>query len=60
LGLADKALLTTASALDVVLIVVGILGQLANDRVERRAPSSRVGGEVLDGLSYGEPMGHGG
>ena len=55
----DKALLATASALDVVLIVVGIPGQLADDRVEARAPDSRVGGEVLAGLSYGEPMGHG-
>ena len=42
----DKALLATASALDVVLIVVGIPGQLADDRVEARAPDSRVGGEV--------------
>ena len=38
-GLADKALLATASALDVVLIVVGILGQLAEAAAARWSTS---------------------
>jgi hypothetical protein len=34
------------------------LRPLTDDRLEARAPDPRVGGGVLDGLSYGEPMGH--
>jgi hypothetical protein len=58
LGLARAALLATAGARDMVLVLAGVLRQQADDCVEAYAAEPPIGGEVFDGLAGGEFMGH--
>jgi len=58
LRFAHAALLAAAGALNMVLVLAGVLRQQADDCVEACATKPPIGGEVLDGLAGGEFVGH--